>query len=127
MKEMIIALLATVLSAQSVPGNKPALLPPASDMKRLGLVGGTSWYSTVDYYRYINKAVNDAYGDNTNPPLIIFNLNQQKIHELQAQNQWRSFSPLSMSGDYRDSACYDLGRRFRSIGHGAVKQPLRSA
>ena len=83
MKAMIIALLATVISAQSTPSNRPTKLPPASEMKALGLVGGTSWYSTVDYYRYSNKAVNDAYGDNTNPPLIIFNLNQQKIHELQ--------------------------------------------
>lgn len=63
-------------------------------MRTLGLVGGTSWYSTVDYYRYINKAVNDAYGDTTNPPLIIFNLNQQKIHERQAQNQWNQIATI---------------------------------
>jgi len=42
--------------------------PPASDMKTVGLIGGIAWHSTVDYYRDINKAVNDAYGDNTNPP-----------------------------------------------------------
>ncbi len=63
-------------------------------MKTLGLVGGTSWYSTLDYCRYINKAVNDAYGDNTNPPLIIFNLNQQKIHELQGQNRWNQIAAI---------------------------------
>jgi len=56
-------------------------------MKTVGLIGGTAWLSTVDYYRYINKAVNDAYGDNTNPPLVIYNLNQQRIWELQAKNQ----------------------------------------
>jgi hypothetical protein len=26
-------------------------LPPPSQMKTLGLIGGTSWYSTVDYCR----------------------------------------------------------------------------
>jgi len=57
-------------------------------MKVLGLIGGTSWYSTLDYYRYINKAVNDAYGNSTNPPLILYNMNQQKIHDLQAANDW---------------------------------------
>ena len=36
-------------------------------MKTLGLTGGTSWYSTVDYYRYVNEAINDAYGNGTNP------------------------------------------------------------
>jgi aspartate racemase len=63
-------------------------------MKTLGLIGGTSWYSTVDYYRYINEAVNDAYGNNTNPPLILYNMNQEKIHELQAKGQWDEIAVL---------------------------------
>nr|MBA3675447.1 aspartate racemase [Chitinophagaceae bacterium] len=28
-------------------------------MKTIGLIGGLSWYSSVDYYRYINQAVNN--------------------------------------------------------------------
>ena len=60
-----------LLLAQINGGGKSAQLPPASHMKMIGLIGGTSWYSTVDYYRYINEAVNDAYGNNTNPPLIL--------------------------------------------------------
>lgn len=54
----------------------------------LGLIGGTSWHSTVEYYRYINQAVNDYFGNNTNPPLIIYNLNQREIHDLQLQGHW---------------------------------------
>lgn len=27
-------------------------------MKKLGLAGGMSWTSTLDYYRYINKGIN---------------------------------------------------------------------
>jgi hypothetical protein len=78
MKMSIVALFLVALT-QSTLSSKLDQLPPASDMKTIGLVGGTSWYSTVDYYRYINKAVNDTYGDNTNPPLVLFNLNQQRI------------------------------------------------
>jgi len=63
-------------------------------MKTVGLIGGTSWYSTVDYYRYINEAVNDAYGNNTNPPLILYNMNQERIHELQANGQWDEIAVL---------------------------------
>ena len=55
-------------------GGQSAQLPPASDLKMVGLIGGTAWYSTVDYYRYINEAVNDAYGNNTNPPLLLYNM-----------------------------------------------------
>lgn len=31
-------------------------------MKILGLIGGTSWVSTVDYYRYINEGINERLG-----------------------------------------------------------------
>jgi aspartate racemase len=61
---------------------------PAAQMKTLGLLGGTSWHSTIEYYRYINQAINDLYGDNTNPPLILYNLNQQHINALQKQDRW---------------------------------------
>jgi aspartate racemase len=76
-------------------------LPPASDMKMIGLIGGTSWYSTVDYYRYINEAVNDAYRNNTNPPLILYNMNQEKFHELQAKGQWDEIAALLIKAAVR--------------------------
>lgn len=82
-----IAQSAMLLTTQVLSTQSPQLPPPAN-MKVLGLIGGTSWYSTVDYYRYINKTVNDAYGNSTNPPLILVNLNQERIHELQAENKW---------------------------------------
>lgn len=63
-------------------------------MKVLGLIGGTSWYSTVEYYGYLNRAVNDAYRNNTNPPLILLNLNGQKVHDLQAANDWAGIAAL---------------------------------
>jgi nitroreductase len=84
MKTIVIALVFFALTLQANHSQGPSQLPPASEMKTLGLIGGTSWYSTVDYYRYINEAVNDAYGNSTNPPLILYNMNQEKIHELQA-------------------------------------------
>src|ERR1700757_5064075 len=75
-------------------GGQSAQLPPASDLKMVGLIGGTAWYSTVDYYRYINEAVNDAYGNNTNPPLLLYNMNNAKIQELQARGQWDEVASL---------------------------------
>ena len=75
-------------------GESPAQLPPASDLKMIGLIGGTAWYSTIDYYRYINEAFNDAYGDNTNPPLLLYNMNDAKIQELQAKGQWDEVAVL---------------------------------
>lgn len=57
-------------------------------MKRLGLIGGTSWHSTVEYYSAINKAVNDHFGNNTNPPLVLANVNQAEVHRCQREDDW---------------------------------------
>jgi aspartate racemase len=94
MKTVAIALMFLFLASQITHSGASSQLPPASDMKTLGLIGGTSWYSTVEYYRYINEAVNDAYGNSTNPPLLLYNMNQEKIHELQASGQWDEIATL---------------------------------
>ena len=67
---------------------------PATEMKTLGVIGGTSWHSTVEYYRYINEAINEYYGSETNPPLIIYNLDQRAIHELQVNGQWDKIADI---------------------------------
>lgn len=44
-------------------------------MKTIGLIGGTSWHSTLDYYRLINSLVSEKIGTDGNPPLILYSLN----------------------------------------------------
>jgi len=34
-------------------------------MRKLGLIGGTSWHSTMEYYAEINRSINEWHGDNT--------------------------------------------------------------
>ncbi len=48
-------------------------------MKLLGLVGGISWVSTIDYYRYINQAVNKRLGGNEFADCIIYSLNYGEV------------------------------------------------
>lgn len=63
-------------------------------MKKLGLIGGTSWHSTIEYYRNINQAVNQFHGNNTNPPLILYNQNQALIHRYQIEDNWQAIAEL---------------------------------
>src|SRR5690554_3541307 len=44
-------------------------------MKKLGLIGGTSYHSTIDYYRMINKKVGSIIGNDKNPELLLYSLN----------------------------------------------------
>lgn len=52
-------------------------------MKTLGLIGGTSWHATIDYYRRINQLVGNEIGTDKNPELIIHSIN---IEVMRAQN-----------------------------------------
>ncbi|WP_323756245.1 aspartate/glutamate racemase family protein [Roseivirga sp.] len=79
-------------------------------MKTLGLIGGTSWHSTVEYYRDINQAVNEHFGDNTNPPLLLFNLNQSLIHRYQIEGNWGAISDMII----------DAGKRLQLAGAEAL-------
>jgi aspartate racemase len=63
-------------------------------MKTLGLIGGTSWHSTIEYYRYINQYVNNHFGNNTNPPLLVYTLNQALIHRYQTESNWTGIADL---------------------------------
>ncbi|WMS89175.1 aspartate/glutamate racemase family protein [Pleionea litopenaei] len=57
-------------------------------MKKLGLLGGTSWHSTLDYYRLINQAVQDQEGGLTSADLMIRSVNFAPFHEFQVTHQW---------------------------------------
>ncbi|SEQ20206.1 aspartate/glutamate racemase family protein [Neolewinella agarilytica] len=67
-------------------------------MNPLGLIGGTSWHSTIEYYRYINQHVNDHFGNNTNPPLLVFTLNHFLIRQYQLSGNWEGIAALVVEG-----------------------------
>jgi aspartate racemase len=50
-------------------------------MKTLGLIGGTSWHSTIEYYKLINELAGKKIGTQGNPPLIIHSINIELMRE----------------------------------------------
>lgn len=48
-------------------------------MKKLGLIGGISWVSTIDYYKYINQLTNEKLGGNNFAECIIYSLNNGEV------------------------------------------------
>ncbi|MCG1037397.1 aspartate/glutamate racemase family protein [Polaribacter sargassicola] len=67
---------------------------PHQKMNTLGLIGGTSWHSTIEYYAAINQSINDYYGNNTNPPLLVYTINQAEVHRLQKIDEWNVIAAL---------------------------------
>jgi aspartate racemase len=58
-------------------------------MKRIGLLGGMSWQSTISYYRYINEEVNARLGDRHSADLVVWS---------------GDFAPVAACTDTRDWA-----------------------
>ncbi len=48
-------------------------------MKTLGLVGGTTWHSTVDYYRKINESAAARLGRSHSAKIILYSLDFQEL------------------------------------------------
>ncbi len=44
-------------------------------MKTLGLIGGTTWVSTVDYYRLINQQINKKLGGQSSAKILLYSVN----------------------------------------------------
>jgi aspartate racemase len=63
-------------------------------MKLLGLIGGTSWVSTQDYYKLINEGINAKLGDLNFAECMIYSLNYQDIKESIDANDQNSMLEL---------------------------------
>lgn len=57
-------------------------------MKILGLIGGTSWVSTIDYYRFINQGINDKLGGVNAAELLLHSFNYADIAKNHAEDRW---------------------------------------
>ena len=56
--------------------------------RTLGLVGGTSWISTIDYYRLINEGVTARLGGNQSASCVIHSFNYGDIQALTFRKDW---------------------------------------
>ena len=57
-------------------------------MKKLGLIGGISWVSTIDYYRLINQGINEKLGDLNFAECMIHSFNYQDIKNNNDTGNW---------------------------------------
>jgi aspartate racemase len=58
------------------------------DMKVIGLIGGMSWQSTVEYYRLINEGVKEKLGGLHSAKCILYSIDFAEMEELQRRGKW---------------------------------------
>ena len=59
-------------------------------MKIIGLVGGSSWVSSADYYRRINELVNRQLGGVEFAQCILYSFNFGELKRLSEKQDWKT-------------------------------------
>ena len=57
-------------------------------MKTIGLIGGLSWLSTIDYYRMLNEMINEKLGGVSSAKIILYSVNFEEIKQLTEAGRW---------------------------------------
>lgn len=79
-------------------------------MKTIGLIGGMSWESTVEYYRIINREVNRRLGGHHSAELLLYSVPFGEVQEHMNRGE----------GDKVSAMLVDAARRLETAGAGMV-------
>ena len=101
-------------------------------MKRLGLLGGMSWESSIEYERTINELVRERVGGLASADLIIRSFNFADIEALQVDGKWDEAGQvlanaaicLADAGADAIIVCTNTMHRLADVIQSAVSIPL---
>ena len=83
----------TATSTPFAPLTEPATL-------KVGLIGGMSWYSTIEYYRAVNARVQERLGGHRSARLVMESLDFEEIRAVQVAEDWPAAAEaLSAAGE----------------------------
>jgi len=78
----------TTTSTAPARAGLPTEPDPAPRPRVIGMLGGMSWESTMEYYRLANEAVRRRLGGLHSARLLLASLDFAEIEQLQATGQW---------------------------------------
>lgn len=61
-------------------------------MKTIGLIGGMSWESTQEYYKFLNEGVKKELGGLNSAKILLYSFNFKEIEELQHRGEWEALT-----------------------------------
>ena len=70
-------------------------------MKTIGLIGGMSWESSIEYYRIINESVKARLGDLHSADCLMYSVDFAEIEALQHQGDWERLTREMISAAQR--------------------------
>jgi aspartate racemase len=101
-------------------------------MRTLGLIGGMTWHSTVDYYRLINEGVQARLGGVHSAELVMISVDFGPVEDLQNRGEWAAMGRLMAGAAHSLEAagaeglviCANTMHRLAEDVTGAVAIPL---
>jgi aspartate racemase len=63
-------------------------------MKTIGLIGGLTWFSSIDYYRLLNQKVNEQLGGDEAAKIILNSVNYGEIKKLTIAGNWKGIASI---------------------------------
>ena len=61
-------------------------------MQVIGLIGGMSWESSIEYYRIINEAVKQKLGGLHSAKIVLYSFDFDEIEKLQSKGKWEELT-----------------------------------
>jgi aspartate racemase len=101
-------------------------------MRKLGMIGGTSWLSTAMYYEQVNKAVAKARGGLSSAPLVIESLDLAPLAAWELAGEWDKVAEVVAAAAARLEAagaegliiCSNTTHKVAPAVEAVVKVPL---
>lgn len=63
-------------------------------MKTIGIIGGLTWLSTLDYYKLLNQMMNDKLGGVSSAKIILYSVEFAEIKMLTQAGQWDGIAAI---------------------------------
>jgi len=63
-------------------------------VRTLGLIGGMTWHSTVDYYRLINEGVHERLGGSHSAEIVMLSVDFEPVERMQDRGDWTAMGRL---------------------------------
>ncbi len=70
-------------------------------MKTIGLVGGMSWESTLEYYRILNETTKQRLGGFHSAKCILYSVDFEEIEKLQHKGHWEEATKIMVDAAQR--------------------------
>ena len=101
-------------------------------MKTMGMIGGMSWESTLEYYRIVNETVKIKLGGFHSAKCILYSVDFEEVEKLQHLGDWDELTRLMMDAARRLEGagadfviiCTNTMHKMADVVQGVIRIPI---